>query len=102
MVISSNGASAVYPGSTDLAYQQAIDDGTDIIDCTVQMTKDGIAFCASNADLNTESTAMTKFMSRSSIVPEIQPKSGIFSFDLAWSEIQTLKRNLLPWKKSSY
>lgn len=92
MIISNNGASGVYPGSTDLAYQQAIDDGADIIDCSVQITKDGIAFCSNSADLIAETTAMTKFMSRSSIVPELQPKSGIYSFDLTWSEIQTLKR----------
>jgi hypothetical protein len=56
------------------------------------MTQDGISFCANSVDLIAESTAMTKFMSRSSTVPEIQPKSGIFSFDLTWAEIQTLKR----------
>ncbi|CAK8577272.1 unnamed protein product [Lathyrus sativus] len=31
LIISSNGVSGVYPGSTDLAYEQAITDGTDII-----------------------------------------------------------------------
>ena len=92
MIISNNGASGVYPGSTDLAYQQAIDDGVDIIDCSVQMTKDGIAFCSNTADLIGDTTAMTKFMPKTSNVPELQPKSGIFSFDLTWSEIQTLKR----------
>ncbi|KAK7388347.1 hypothetical protein VNO78_23162 [Psophocarpus tetragonolobus] len=91
LIISDNGASGVYPGSTDLAYQQAIDDGADIIDCTVQITKDGIAFCSNSIDLSADTTAMTKFMSRSSKVPELQPKSGIFSFDLTWSEIQALK-----------
>ncbi|KAL2338499.1 hypothetical protein Fmac_012945 [Flemingia macrophylla] len=91
LIISNNGASGVYPGNTDLAYKQAIDDGADIIDCQVQMTKDGIAFCSNNTDLTVGTTAMTKFMSRSSSVPEIQSKSGIFSFDLTWSEIQTLK-----------
>ncbi|CAL0330437.1 unnamed protein product [Lupinus luteus] len=44
LIISRDGASGVYPGSTDLAYNQAIVDGADIIDCSVQMTKDGIAF----------------------------------------------------------
>ncbi|MED6180855.1 hypothetical protein PIB30_013938 [Stylosanthes scabra] len=91
LIISNNGATGVYPGSTDLAYQQAIDDGADIIDCSVQMSKDGIAFCSGAADLIQETTAVTKFMPRTSTVPEVQPKSGIFSFDLAWSEIQTLK-----------
>ncbi|XP_028208238.1 glycerophosphodiester phosphodiesterase GDPDL6-like isoform X2 [Glycine soja] len=92
LIISNNGASGVYPGSSDLAYQKAIDDGADIIDCSVQMTKDGIAFCSESTDLTSDTTAMPKFMSRSSSVPEIQPKSGIFSFDLTWKEIQTLKR----------
>lgn len=92
MVISNNGASGIYPGSSDLAYKQAIDDGADIIDCSVQMTRDGIAFCSNSSDIGLDTNAMTRFMSRSSKVPEIQPSSGIFSFDLSWSEIQTLKR----------
>ncbi|KAJ0089654.1 hypothetical protein Patl1_14750 [Pistacia atlantica] len=44
-----------------LAYQQAIDDGTDITDCSVH------------------------------IIPAIQQYKGIFSFDLTWNEIQSLK-----------
>ncbi|KAK8471194.1 hypothetical protein PHAVU_003G158000 [Phaseolus vulgaris] len=91
LVISNNGASGIYPGSSDLAYKQAIDDGADIIDCSVQMTRDGIAFCSNSSDIGLDTNAMTRFMSRSSKVPEIQPSSGIFSFDLSWSEIQTLK-----------
>ncbi|KAL5099753.1 hypothetical protein RYX36_004080, partial [Vicia faba] len=79
--------------STNLAYQQAIDDEADIIDCSVQMTKDGISFCSNTTDLMADTTAMTKFMSRTSNVPEIQPNSGIFSFDLTWNEIQSLQRN---------
>lgn len=59
------------------------------------MSKDGVAFCLDSADLMADTTAMTSFMSRSNTVPEIQAESGIFSFDLTWSEIQTLKRKLL-------
>ncbi|KAF7806508.1 glycerophosphodiester phosphodiesterase GDPDL7-like [Senna tora] len=95
LVISSNGASGVYPGSTDLAYQQAINDGADIIDCSVQMTKDGVAFCSETADISGTTTALTKFTSRTSNIPEIQPRQGIFSFDLTWSEIQTLKPQIV-------
>ncbi|CAL0325639.1 unnamed protein product [Lupinus luteus] len=95
LIISNNGASGVYPGSTDLAYNQAIADGVDIIDCSVQMTKDGVAFCSNSIDLIGTTTAMTKFMSRSSLVPELQAKSGIFSFDLTWTEIQTLKPQIV-------
>ncbi|KAL5066231.1 hypothetical protein RYX36_027968 [Vicia faba] len=91
LIISNNGASGMYPGGTDLAYQQAITDGTDIIDCSVQMTKDGTPFCAASADLTLQSTAIMKFTGRSSVVPEIQPKSGIYTFDLTWTELQTVK-----------
>ena len=95
MIISNNGASGVYPGCTDLAYQQAVDDGADIIDCSVQMTKDGVAFCSPSADLAGDTTAMMPFIDKQIIIPEIQPQMGVFSFSLTWSEIQTLKRKLL-------
>ncbi|XP_009120321.1 glycerophosphodiester phosphodiesterase GDPDL7 [Brassica rapa] len=91
LVITHNGASGDYPGCTDLAYQKAVEDGADVIDCSVQMSKDGIAFCHDSADLTVSSTAMATFMSRATSVPEIQPTNGVFSFDLTWAEIQSLK-----------
>ncbi|XP_073132174.1 glycerophosphodiester phosphodiesterase GDPDL6-like [Henckelia pumila] len=90
LIISHNGASGDFPGATDLAYQKAIEDGTDIIDCSVQVSKDGIAFCLDRADLMKTTTAATLYMDRSTSVPEIQSADGIFSFDLTWSEIQSL------------
>lgn len=92
MIITHNGASGVYAGSTDLAYQKAVEDGADILDCSVQLSKDGVPFCLNSADLMGDTTAMASFMSRSFVVPEIQQNGGIFSFDLTWAEIQTLKR----------
>ena len=92
MIISNNGASGIYPGCTDLAYQQAVDDGADIIDCSVQMSKDGVPFCLPSADLAGDTTAMMPFIDRKETVPEIQPEVGVFSFALAWSEIQSVKR----------
>ncbi|KAF3560518.1 hypothetical protein DY000_02017736 [Brassica cretica] len=91
LVITHNGASGDYPGCTDLAYQKAVEDGADVIDCSVQMSKDGIAFCHDSADLTASTTAMATFMSRATSVPEIQPTNGVFSFDLTWAEIQSLK-----------
>lgn len=85
----------MYPGCTDLAYEQAVDDGADIIDCSVQMSKDGVAFCLNSSDLVESTTAIPTLMSRFSSVPEVQNDKGVFSFDLTWSEIQTLKRKLL-------
>ncbi|CAN6277794.1 unnamed protein product [Urochloa humidicola] len=94
LIITHNGASGVFPGSTDLAYEQAIKDATDIIDCSVQMSKDGVAFCMHSVDLSAHTTAGTAFVSKSSTVHEIQNKSGVFAFSLSWSEIQTLKPDL--------
>ncbi|XP_039018628.1 glycerophosphodiester phosphodiesterase GDPDL6-like [Hibiscus syriacus] len=93
LIITHNGASGLYPGCTDLAYEQAVNDGADIIDCSVQMSKDGVAFCLDSADLtgHTSASVMPAFMSRSSSVPEVQKDMGIFSFDLTWGEIRTLK-----------
>ncbi|GLU01375.1 hypothetical protein SLE2022_186860 [Rubroshorea leprosula] len=95
LIITHNGASGIYPGCSDLAYEQAVNDGADIIDCSVQMSKDGVAFCLDSPDLMGDTNAVTTFMSRSSSVPEIQKENGIFSFDLTWSEIQTLKPQIM-------
>ncbi|OMO61762.1 Glycerophosphoryl diester phosphodiesterase [Corchorus capsularis] len=95
LIITHNGASGVYPGSTDLAYEQALTDGADIIDCSVQMSKDGVAFCLDSADLTGDTTAVPTFVSRSTTIPEIQKEKGVFSFDLTWSEIQTLKPQMV-------
>ncbi|KAJ6857376.1 glycerophosphodiester phosphodiesterase GDPDL6-like [Populus alba x Populus x berolinensis] len=94
LIISRNGASGVYAGSTDLAYQQAVEDGANIIDCSVQMSKDGVAFCLDSVDVTRDTTAAASFMSLSTTIPEIQESAGIFSFDLSWSDIQTLQPQL--------
>ena len=91
LIISHNGASGDFPGSSDLAYQKAIDDGADIIDCSVQMSQDGVAFCSDRPDLMKTTNAATLYIDRSINIPEVQKADGIFSFDLAWAEIQALK-----------
>lgn len=94
VIISHNGASGVYPDCTDLAYQQAYDDGADIIDCPVQLTQDGIPICMSSKNLmDTTNAAVSEFRSRSSVVPVVQRTPGIFTFNLTWEEIQ---KNLKP------
>ncbi|KAF8112828.1 hypothetical protein N665_0060s0011 [Sinapis alba] len=91
LVISKNGASGDYPGCTDLAYEKAIEDGADVIDCSVQMSSDGKPFCSSSIDL-TQSTMVIQspFRNRSTIIPEISLDPGIYTFSLTWSEIQSL------------
>ncbi|KAK9269254.1 hypothetical protein L1049_001024 [Liquidambar formosana] len=91
LVISHNGASGDYPGCTDLAYKNAISDGADVIDCPVQMTNDGIPFCLSSINLiDSTDVAQSGFSNLSTTIPEIQERSGIFTFSLTWSEIQGL------------
>ncbi|CAO2835683.1 unnamed protein product [Amaranthus hypochondriacus] len=89
LVISHDGASGDFPGCTDMAYKQAIKDGADYIDCSVQMSKDGIPFCLSSANL-LNNTEATQFRNLISVVPEIQPGPGVFSFNLNWADIQGL------------
>lgn len=96
MIVSSNGASGIYPGSTNLAYQKAVDDGADIIDCSVQLTRDGVPICLSTINL-VESTTIIKspFNDRLSTIPEINGgRAGIFTFNLTWDEIKVLQRKL--------
>ncbi|XP_010438711.1 PREDICTED: glycerophosphodiester phosphodiesterase GDPDL3 [Camelina sativa] len=91
LVISKNGASGDYPGCTDVAYEKAIKDGADVIDCSVYMSSDGTPFCSSSIDLgNSTTVALTPFRNRSTIVPEISSLGGIYTFSLTWPEIQTL------------
>ncbi|GAB2216247.1 hypothetical protein Droror1_Dr00024017 [Drosera rotundifolia] len=95
LIITHNGASGDYAPCTDLAYEKAIYDGADIIDCSVQLTIDGVLFCSDSADLSKSTNALVMFMSLSTVIPEIQAQNGIFSFDLTWSQIQTLKPQLV-------
>ncbi|ONK70122.1 uncharacterized protein A4U43_C05F30490 [Asparagus officinalis] len=94
VVITHNGASGVYPDCTDLAYQQAVEDGADFIDCPVQVTKDGTLVCMSSIDLMDSTTVSTSPMrSRSSVIPQLKATPGIYTFNFTWDEIQ---ENLKP------
>ncbi|KAK7816643.1 glycerophosphodiester phosphodiesterase gdpdl3 [Quercus suber] len=44
LVISKYGASGDFPGCMDLSYRKAIDDHKDVLDCLVQLAKDGTLF----------------------------------------------------------
>ena len=91
LVISKNGASGDYPGCTDLAYDKAIKDGADVIDCSVQMSSDGKPFCSRSIDLSNSTTiSQTSYAQRSTLVPEISSNGGIYTFSLTWAEIRNL------------
>ncbi|GAB4846055.1 hypothetical protein Ancab_025054 [Ancistrocladus abbreviatus] len=91
LVISHNGASGDYPGFTDIAYTKAISDVANVIDCNVQMSKDGMPFCLSSINLIDSTTvAQTVYSTRTTKVLVFQKNPGIFSFSLTWDEIQGL------------
>jgi glycerophosphoryl diester phosphodiesterase len=96
LIISHNGASGDYPGCTDLAYQKAVDDGADVIDCPVQVTKDGIPICMSSIDLMNDTTvARSQFISQTATIKDIQIAQGVFTFNLTWDDIvNNLQRKL--------
>ncbi|KAI9185651.1 hypothetical protein LWI28_009171 [Acer negundo] len=90
-VISKNGASGDFPSCTNLAYQQAISDGADVIDCPVQMSKDGTPFCFSSINLmDSTTTVQSNYSNYAMTIPEIMNGYRIFAFNLTWDEIQTL------------
>ncbi|XP_008782908.2 glycerophosphodiester phosphodiesterase GDPDL3-like [Phoenix dactylifera] len=94
VVFSHNGASGMYADCTDLAYQQAVKDGADFIDCPVQVTQDGTLICMSSINLIDVTTVTTSpFSSLSSVIPEIQDGPGIFTLNLTWEDIS---KNLKP------
>ncbi|RLM64643.1 glycerophosphodiester phosphodiesterase GDPDL3-like [Panicum miliaceum] len=94
LIISHNGASGDYPGCTDLSYQKAVDDGADVIDCPVQLTKDGVLVCMSSVNLMDDTTvARSQFASQTAVIKDIQSVPGVFTFNLTWDDIV---KNLRP------
>jgi glycerophosphoryl diester phosphodiesterase len=73
----------------------AIEDGVDVLDCSVQMSKDGVPFCLSTINLIDSTTvAQSSFNNYTMDVPDIKVGSGIYTFSLTWDQIKTLQRKL--------
>ncbi|KAG8386058.1 hypothetical protein BUALT_Bualt03G0109500 [Buddleja alternifolia] len=92
LIISSEGASGDYPGCTDKAYEKAVSDGADILDCPVQMTNDGIPICLGSVNLRDKTNvAQSEFSNLATNNPDLNIKDGIFTYNLTWNQIQRLK-----------
>lgn len=94
LIISHNGASGDFPGCTLPAYAAAINYGADYIDCTVQITSDGVAICRENADLLLSTNIFANqilYQQYAQIYPDLQPNRGVFAFDVPWADVSTLK-----------
>ncbi|PIN06895.1 Glycerophosphoryl diester phosphodiesterase [Handroanthus impetiginosus] len=103
LVISSEGASGDYPGCTDVAYNKAVSDGVDILDCPVQITNDGIPFCLGSINLRDRTNvAQTDFGNRATNNPDLNIENGVFAYNLTWAQIQTLRPAIFnPFSKFS-
>ncbi|KAL1566982.1 glycerophosphodiester phosphodiesterase [Salvia divinorum] len=92
LVISNEGASGDYPGCTEKAYEKAVSDGADILDCPVQITSEGIPFCLGSINLRDRTTAsQSDFINRAADNPQLGIDKGIFTYNLTWTEINTLR-----------
>ncbi|XP_051136392.1 glycerophosphodiester phosphodiesterase GDPDL3-like [Andrographis paniculata] len=92
LIISNEGASGDYPGCSDKAYEKAVSDGVDVLDCPVQMSSDGIPFCLGSINLRDRTNvAQSDFGSFTENNPDLNITNGIFAYNLTWSQIQTLK-----------
>ncbi|KAG9443602.1 hypothetical protein H6P81_014942 [Aristolochia fimbriata] len=95
VIVSNHGASGFYPGSTDLAYQKAVEDGADVIDCSVQITSDGVPVCLDSIDLLTgTNVAQSRLYARLTKVRDVQATNGVFAFNATWTEIKGLKPSI--------
>ncbi|KAG5570364.1 hypothetical protein H5410_060130 [Solanum commersonii] len=80
------------PGCTDMAYTKAVSDGADVLDCPVQMTKDGIPFCLGSINLVDKTTILqSPFSNITNTDAVLNIITGIFTFNLNWDEIKSLK-----------
>lgn len=103
LIISHNGASGDFPGCTLSSYVAAINDGADYIDCTVQITSDGVPFCREDVDLLKSTNVLSNqalYQQYVTLYPELQPIDGVFAFNLSWAEVVTLRAIIYsPWGK---
>ncbi|XP_076958080.1 glycerophosphodiester phosphodiesterase GDPDL3-like [Bidens hawaiensis] len=101
LIISYEGASGDLPGCTDAAYQKAVTDGADIIDCPVQITSDGIPICLGSINLlDRTSVAKSGFINLTTKDSELGG-DGIFTFSLTWDQIKTLQP-VIYWPYTNY
>ncbi|XP_076894825.1 glycerophosphodiester phosphodiesterase GDPDL3-like [Bidens hawaiensis] len=85
----------ITPGCTDLAYEKAVNDGADIIDCPIQITSDGIPICLGSTNLLDRTNVAQSEFTNIITIPELQSGAGIFTFTVIYTPYTnyTLPRN---------
>ncbi|KXZ56753.1 hypothetical protein GPECTOR_1g679 [Gonium pectorale] len=95
--IAHRGASAELPEHTREAYELAVVEGADFIECDVVLTADLVPLCRHEPNLLGSTDAADKFPDRlRSYTIDGKNVTGIFSVDLTAAEVATL-RAMQPW-----
>ena len=95
--VAHRGSSGLLPEHTEAAYRQAIDDGADVIECDIVITRDLELVCRHDPWLSqtTNINDVPKFESRkrSEYIPSVKPKdiTDWFVIDFTLDELRTLK-----------
>ena len=92
--IAHQGSSGTFPGHTIAGYQAAIDDGADVIECDVCLTKDLVPVCIHESWLSHVTDAAEKFPDRLTTYTVSgfqEPIEDYFSVDLTLEELKTLR-----------
>ena len=94
LIIAHRGSSGIIPEHTVEAYKKAIDQGADIIECDVAVTKDLQFICAHDNWIGGSTNVDEKFPDRLStryITDERRNVTNYFTVDFTLSEIKTLR-----------
>ncbi|KAG2442547.1 hypothetical protein HXX76_002633 [Chlamydomonas incerta] len=95
--IAHRGASSELPEHTREAYERAIEEGADFIECDVVLTSDLVPLCRHEPNLASSTDALAKFPDRRrTYVIDGEQVTGVFSVDLTAAEVATLHA-VQPW-----
>jgi len=105
LIIGHRGASGMFPENTGLAYRKAAEQGADVIECDIAITKDHQLICAHDPFLNltTDVADRTEFADKLATynMDDDDPNfnwndvgniSNWFSFDFTLEELKSLKK----------
>ncbi|CAD5118710.1 unnamed protein product [Dimorphilus gyrociliatus] len=99
LVIAHRGASGELPEHTTAAYELAINQGADFIECDICLTKDLVPFCSHDCSLNSSTDISTRKDLKDRITkhdmdfdePEFSMSEDYFSIDFTWDELKMVK-----------
>eukprot|EP00921_Rhytidocystis_pertsovi_P006835 GHVQ01011557.1.p1 GENE.GHVQ01011557.1~~GHVQ01011557.1.p1 ORF type:complete len:572 (-),score=63.87 GHVQ01011557.1:3157-4872(-) len=107
LVISHRGANDALPEETVAAYELAIVEGADFVECDVVVSKDGELICRHDPLLN-DTTDVVEFSNRFAdkwreYIIDGERKSGFFSVNFSLAELREFKcKQALPFRDQGY